>query len=68
MTMKTTELIQELARRIYIGGDTPVKVKIGEELYDVVLDLHHGIIEEPDHVTGTQSRLACIIPVVKNGE
>lgn len=66
--MKVSELIQALARRIYIGGDTLVKVKVGEELFEVDGDdLHHGQVDEPDHVAGTKTRMVLVLPLNTTG-
>lgn len=46
--MFVSELIQALGRRVFIGGDTPVRVGIRGEVFgiDPSQDLHHG--QEPD--------------------
>lgn len=46
--MFASELIQALGRRVYIAGDTPVKVGIHGEVFgiDPSQDIHHG--QEPD--------------------
>lgn len=48
--MFVSELIQQLGRRIYIGGDTPVRVEVAGRVYgiDPSAEVHHGQDQDGD--------------------